>query len=138
MTIAQAPNGARLVLIRLEGSLNPELTAGDKKPHTTYWPSGKPTTVLHEEDEKHGRGWTGGKNGWADTLIPAPAVTYVGKVTLPATLTMAIVPLAPGQTLQDVPIIGARKKKDQTIWSLPVKGAHLRFFSSIDECSVTE
>ena len=92
-TVATAPNGARLLLVPLDGGLKPSLTIGDKTPHVSYWPKGSPSDVLRSEDgydQRHGRGWTG-RSG--SRLLPAPAVTYTGQARLPATLTLLIVPL---------------------------------------------
>jgi hypothetical protein len=106
-TIAVASNGARLVLISLESPLTPELSLGDKTPRTTYWPKGDPhQTRLAEDGERppsHGRGWTG---RWGTKLIPAPAVTFTGSLELPAAITLALVPLSPDQTLDDLPSTG--------------------------------
>ncbi len=132
VTVATAPNGARLALAPLEGGLSPRLTVGDKEPHVSYWPDGKPKTVLAREDDrdqKHGRGWTGRSS---DKLIPAPAVTYVGRLKLPALITVALVPLAPGQTLEQVPQI----TRAGDVWTLPTAGGNLRFETTVDGCRV--
>ncbi|HJN15773.1 MAG TPA: alginate lyase family protein, partial [Armatimonadota bacterium] len=133
VVVATAPGGARLMLIPLDGDLEPSITIGDKAPHTTYWPSGKPTTTLRSEDghdQKHGRGWTG-RSG--PKLMPAPAVTYVGDADLPATLTLAIVPLRPGE---EPPEITSEREGDVTHWTLPTSGAPLRFTTSLEGCDV--
>lgn len=137
-TLATAPNGARLVLLPLEGTLQPAVTIGDREPHTTYWPSGAPTDVLcHEDgnDQQHGRGWTG-RSG--HKLLPAPAVTYAGRAELPALLTVAIVPLAPGQELDDLPGISREVHDGETIWTLPAGDGALEVRTSLDSCSVLE
>jgi len=136
MTVATAPNGARLVLMPLEGSLQPTLTVGDAAPHTTYWPSGKPTEVLCREDghdQIHGRGWTG-RSG--HRLLPAPAVTYVGELALPATITVALVPLAPDQTLDDLPAITAAADDAGATWLLPTDAGLLRWRTTAAGCRV--
>jgi hypothetical protein len=136
MTLATAPNGARLALLPLEGSLQPQLSLGDKALHTTYWPTGQPTQVLRSEDghdQKHGRGWTG-RSG--SKLIPAPAVTYTGEVRLPATLTVALIPLAPEQKIEDLPQIRPQEDDGKTVWVLPVAGGELQFVTSVTGCSV--
>jgi len=138
MTVAQAPNGARLALRPLEGGPEPQLTIGDRTPHTTYWPSGRPTQVLRSEDghdQKHGRGWTG-RSG--PRLIPAPAVTYTGSVKLPATVTVALIPLAPGQELTDWPSILSQAANGRTVWTLPTAGGALSFVTSAEGCSVSK
>jgi hypothetical protein len=130
MTLAKAPNGAMLALVPLQGGLTPKLTLGDKEPHVSYWPDGKPKTVLCREDNRdqvHGRGWTG-RSG--DKLLPAPAVTYVGKVALPAMITVAMVPLEAGQTLEQLP----QTKHEGDVWTLPLAGGSLRFETTIDGC----
>jgi len=132
VTVATAPNGARLALAPLEGGLSPRLTVGDKEPHVSYWPDGKPKTVLAREDgrdQKHGRGWTGRSS---DKLIPAPAVTYMGKVKLPTAITVALVPLTPGQALEQAPQI----TRAGDVWTLPTAGGNLRFETTVDSCRV--
>lgn len=138
MTVATAPNGARLVLMPLEGSLQPALTIGDTAPHATYWPSGKPTEVLCREDghdQIHGRGWTG-RGG--HRLLPAPAVTYVGAVDLPATITVALVPLAPDQTLDELPAITSAAEGVATSWSLPTRTGVLHWRTAPDDCGIVQ
>ena len=136
MTLATASNGARLILLPLSGDLVPHLTVGDRAPHTTYWPDGTPTTILSTEDnhdQLHGRGWTG-RGG--NKLLPAPAVTCVGSVRLPATLTVALVPLEPGQSLEALPEITPQIVGGKIVWNLPTRGGHLRFGADIATCGV--
>ncbi|MBI3919975.1 MAG: alginate lyase family protein [Armatimonadetes bacterium] len=135
-TIAIAPNGARLVLLPLSGDLKPQLTIGDRSPHTTYWPSGKPTDILRSEDrhdQKHGRGWTG-RSG--SKLLPAPAVTYTGQVKLPAMISVAIIPSSPGQSLTDMPHIKSEATERETLWTLPTAREPVRFVTSVAKCLV--
>ncbi|MDK1031371.1 MAG: alginate lyase family protein, partial [Planctomycetia bacterium] len=137
MTIATAPNGARLVLQPIGGSLKPTLTIGDKKPHTTYWPNGKPHQTRYTDagtKPSHGRGWTG---RWHHKLMPAPAVTYVGKVTLPAQITVALIPFPKGKALR-LPKITSKSQGAETVFTLPVKGERIRFATSVKECKVLE
>ncbi len=136
MTVATAPNGARLVLMPLSGELKPQLTIGDKQPRTSYWPDGKPNQTLWgmEGDRKnHGRGWTG---RWSRKLMPAPAVTYVGKLKLPAMITMALIPLKPEQSIDDLPGITARSADATTTWTLPIAGGSVSLTTSVDGCQV--
>lgn len=136
--VATAPNGARLALVPLASPLTPKLTIGDKTPHTTYWPSGKPSKVLRTEDghdQMHGRGWTGRSS---HKLIPAPAVTYIGKVELPVMITIAIIPLAPDQDLANAPRIRSEVADGKTTWIVPVEDGVLRLVTSVGECSVRE
>ncbi len=130
-TIATAPNGARLVLVPLQDGARPKLTIGDKAPGTTYFADGKPKTVQAVEDgveHKHGRGWTGRSS---DRLMPAPAVTYVGQVTLPMTLTIAMVPLAPGQALDSLPKVTRQTQGESTVWTLPVARGNVRWETNL-------
>jgi hypothetical protein len=133
ITLAKAPGGAMLALVPLEGGLTPKLTIGDREPHTTYWPYGKPTVVQMRgydgREEKHGRGWTGRNT---HNLIPAPAVTYVGTLDTwpPAAITLLIVPLEAGQTLKDVP----KATHDDNVWTLPTKGGNLQFDADTRGC----
>ncbi len=138
-TIARAPNAARLVIVPLTGDLKPVLTIGDKTPHVTYWPDGIATDDWYPEEVcqavTHGRGWMG-HNG--HKLMPAPAVTYVGDVKLPAMLTLAIIPLAPDADLSDIPEIASEIKGDVSTWVLPVKDGTLRFSTSTESCAVSQ
>jgi hypothetical protein len=59
--------------------------------------------------------------------MPAPAVTYVGRAALPATLTIALIPLAPGQPLEALPRIASRTAGESTIWTLPLPDGDLRW-----------
>jgi hypothetical protein len=136
VTIAKAPNGARLVLMPLEGGLKPQLTIGDKDPHPSYWPDGKPKQVLYREDGRdqiHGRGWTGRST---HKLMPAPAVTHTGQLKLPATLTVALVPLAPGQSLEAIPKVTSGVVDGKTTWFLPTSKGVVQFVSSSATCEV--
>jgi hypothetical protein len=136
ITIAKAPSGAMLALVPLEGGLTPKVTVGDREPHTTYWPYGTPTDVLFVDDgrpQQHGRGWTGRNTS---KLIPAPAVTYVGTLDPfpPAPITLLIVPLEPGQTLEDVPEVTREGER----WTLPIEGGSLRFDANPRRCRLLE
>jgi len=137
LTVATAPDRARLVLVPLSGGLQPELSVGDRDPHTTYWPNADaPSTVIAREDDHdqiHGRGWTG-RGG--HRLLPAPAVTYVGDVQIPTGLTVAIVPLAPGQELSDLPDITATVAAGKTTWVLPSGDNPLRAITDTDTVTV--
>ena len=137
VTVATAPNGAQLALVPLSEALKPQLSVGDKTPHTSYWPDGKPKQVLCNEDNRpqaHGRGWTG---RGTDQLMPAPAVTYTGQVKLPAMITVALVPLAPGQGLGGCPKVISQAVNGKTVWTLPVKRGKLLWVTSPDGCSVS-
>jgi hypothetical protein len=136
ITIATAPSRAALALIPLQPGLTPKLTVGDKEPHVSYWPDGKPKTVLAAEDgrdQKHGRGWTGRSS---DKLMPAPAVTYTGKLKLPAMITLLIVPLEPGQTLEQAPVVNAEPVAQGQVWPLPLGQGLLRFEATVNGCQI--
>lgn len=135
-TIATAPNGAKLLLLPLAEGLEPVLTSGDREPHTTYWPDGKPKLVQCAEDgveQKHGRGWTG-RSG--DELRPAPAVTYSGQVSLPTMLSVLLVPLAAGQDSAPLPQVTSRVEGETTLWTLPTAAGPVHLSSSATGCRV--
>jgi len=135
-TIATAPNGAKLLLVPLSGELKPQLTIGDKTPHTTYFYDATPRTEKWGEQGRknsHGRGWTAYKMQY---LMPAPAVTYVGEVRLPEMLTMALVPIAPDGDVSQCPQIVERATGEATTWSLPVQDGVLEFSTSVEECHI--
>lgn len=123
-TIATAPNGAKLVIVPLTGGLAPQVTTGDRTPHVTYWPDGVakddwfPGDTL--QDVSHGRGWTG-RGG--HKLMPAPAVTYSGEMQFPAMVTLAIVPLAPAESMDALPEI----THEGDVWRLPYEGGELEY-----------
>ena len=135
--VAVAPNGARLAMLQLSGGLTPGLSIGDREPRTTYWPDGRPhQTRIAEDGERppsHGRGWTG---RWGHRLLPAPALTCVGKVDLPSTLTVAMVPIAPGGSVDDLPRIAQNADGQETVWELPCSTGAVRFVTSVEGCEV--
>ena len=136
MTLATAPNGAKLALVPLTGELKPELTVGDKAPHTTHWVYGRPKTKAWGEKatkQSHGRGWTAYRMQY---LMPAPAVTYVGHVELPAMVTVALVPLAPAEDLAGMVEVRSQRAAAETVWTLPTAKAPLRFVTSSETCEV--
>ncbi len=51
-------------------------------------------------------------------------MTYAGDVNLPATLTLAIVPIAPGKEAA-APNITSQVDGDKTVWRLPMNGGAL-------------
>ncbi|MBI2190747.1 MAG: heparinase II/III family protein [Planctomycetes bacterium] len=133
--IAAAPNQARLVLLPFSAALAPELTVGDRRPHVTYFPKGKPRDVVAYGDypQQHGRGWTG---RGSHRLIPAPAVTWTGRLRLPAILTMAMIPVVPGGSLDELPRIESREEGGVARWKLPFPGGALAWFTSMQACRV--
>ena len=132
----RAKNQARLVIRPLSGELSPKVTEGDRKPHTTYWPSGKARTKdwhPHTENTSHGRGWVGfGGN----KLLPAPAVTWVGRVRLPAVLTMVLWPdTADGKgTPPDIARVSGAGSA--VAWKLPSEHGTLMMSASPTACKV--
>ncbi len=138
-TLATAPNGARLLLKPLASPLKPRLSIGDRTPRKTYWPRGKPLLYTGVEGGKKrvplGRGWTG-RGG--RKLLPAPAVTYVGRVKLPAVITMALIPLAPGADAASAPKIEGRTEGGRTVWRLPVAGGAIKVTSAVDAWDAEE
>ncbi len=124
-------------MVSLSGGLTPRLSIGDREPRTTYWPDGKPHQTRIAEDGQrppsHGRGWTG---RWGHKLVPAPALTYAGRVDLPATLTVAMVPIASGGSLEDLPLIVGSDEGHRTAWELPCATGAVRFVTSMEGCEV--
>lgn len=135
-TVATGPNGARLVLVPMQDGLTPRLSIGDCTPGTTYFPDGRPKTVQAVEDgveHKHGRGWTGRST---DRLMPAPAVTYVGRVALPAILTIALIPVAPGEDLGTLPTVTQEARGERTVWTVPTATGALRWETDLETSRV--
>ena len=133
---ARAPNGARLVVKPLSSTLKPILSLGDRTQHTTFWLDGKPHRTDLSQATKppiHGRGWV----GRGRKLLPAPAVTYSGPVSLPQTITLLLFPLAPGQPPDALPEIRGRVDADRLTFDLPFEGGTLRVHSSPSELTVS-
>ena len=55
-----------------------------------------------------------------------------------AVITLALVPLAPGESLGDVPAISLEALRAETVWSLPTDSGEVRFAASVDDCRVVE
>ncbi|MBI2440053.1 MAG: alginate lyase family protein [Lentisphaerae bacterium] len=131
-TLATAPNGARLWVRPLAGALKPTIVSGDKTPRNTY------STQAYSPEEAgnprprwfaHGRGWVG---RCTDRLLPAPAVTYVGRVRLPAIFTLALLPLAPGAGDEALPEIVRTPRADGDEWRLPTRSGALQWRTALD------
>ena len=130
-TIATARNGARLLIKPLRSALKPVLTVGDRAPHTTY--STQYCTNDRPRQFALGRGWIA---RWTNKVIPAPAVTYTGTVKLPEMITLALIPLPPGASLDEAPQILSRIQDESEDWTLPVAAGSLKFRTSVDGCEV--
>jgi hypothetical protein len=136
-TVATAPNGARLLLVPLSGGLAPELSCGDRTQHASYWPNGRPTRIDGSQAAKppiHGRGWIGRRN----KLLPAPAVTFTGDVSLPAIITLLLYPLPPERASETPPHVTRLEQKAGGAFLLPKKDGRVKFVYSADACSVEE
>jgi hypothetical protein len=116
-TRARAGNGAVLRLQVLDSPLIPEIHLGDKTPHKTGATAYRPFSRQYDFDV--GRGWVG---RCQRAPIPAPAVTYAGRVRLPAIFTMALIPLAPGGSESATPEIRREVSGGLTRWHLPSSG----------------
>jgi hypothetical protein len=70
-----------------------------------------------------------------DTLIPAPAVTYTGMVYAypPFPITLLMVPLQAGQTLDDLPQV----TREGDVWTLPIEDGSLRFNANPRRCGAS-
>lgn len=135
--VARATNGASLALIPFSSALRPAVSCGDRTARMTYWPGGKPEPSVAKAAGTNavplGRGWVG-RSG--KTLFPAPAVTYSGVVTLPAVITLAIVPAAPGGRAPELPPIARTVEAGADVWTAPVSGGALRITTAPDLCRV--
>ena len=112
---------------------------GDTSLHTTYWPDGEPHQTRIAEDGEwppsHGRGWTG---RLGHKLIPAPAVTYVGHVSLPAMLTTLIYPLPADAGSLTLPEVVPERSGDATSWRLPTSDGSISVRTAHDRFEVDE
>ena len=70
--------------------------------------------------------------------MPAPAVTYVGKVMLPAMITVALIPLQPDEDSVGLLRIAGKTVDGVTTWTLPIAEGTVQFTSSADSCEVVE
>ncbi len=61
-----------------------------------------------------------------------------GDTTLPAMVTMALVPLRADQDLSSAPEITHSTEGDTTTWALPAGEGSIGFVTSPDDCSVSE
>ncbi|MCX5659797.1 MAG: alginate lyase family protein [Planctomycetota bacterium] len=111
---AVAANGARLIVLPLEGGLAPHRLFAQEEAHPTcstqYGAYGKPGEL------PHGRGWVA---RWTNHIIPAPALTFIGEVQLPHVTTLAFIPLAPGEAETALPKITSREERGGRVWRLP-------------------
>lgn len=119
--LASAPTGERLLLQRLGGALTPQLAIGDSTPHPTHSSTYDPNTRPHVFP--HGRGWVArfGKH-----MYEAPAVTYCGRLKLPAIMTTALIPMTPDQEITDLPEIRREAGPHADTWVLPTPRTALR------------
>lgn len=129
--VATAANGARLYMRPLRGGLSPILSVGDNTPHTTY--SSQSGTYEKPCEFDHGRGWI---SRVINRILPAPAITWCGEVSVPEVITVAIIPLSPDTFLEEAPGITAQQDDLWSLWDLPVKGGVLRWRTSVEECVV--
>ena len=127
LTVATAPNGARLLLLPLESPLAPTLTIGDREPKTSYSSQYEINTA--PRDFPFGRGWVA---RFTKAPVPAPAVTYVGETPLPVTLTLALIPLPAGKSLADIPAITREVRGQTTLWRLPMRDGVLTWETSAE------
>lgn len=125
-TVATARNGARLVVLPLEGTLSPQRFFAQDGPHPTcstqYGAYSKPGEL------PNGRGWVA---RWTNRIIPAPALTFVGEVKLPHVITLALVPLEPGGSDAVLPKITSRDEKGGRVWRLPTRGGAVEVSASV-------
>lgn len=132
-TTATAPDGTRLVMLPLESTLEPVLSVGDTTPHPTH------STVWYVNLEKHlfklGRGWIGGKG---PGVIPAPAVTYSGRVKLPVMLTSALIPFPARAAATTLPKITFQNRDGTVVWNLPHRRGTLVLETTLTTCRVIE
>jgi hypothetical protein len=76
--------------------------------------------------------------------MPAPAVTYTGQLNLPATITVAPIPLAADQELSALPEITSETDDGTTTWTLPGgrlpphEAGPLQLVTALDRCSVLQ
>jgi hypothetical protein len=133
---AHAPGGARLLVQALAQPLAPAVTIGDRTPRRTYsdqsYAPAKPRPP-QPLDFPYGRGWVARRT---NTLYPAPALTYSGRVRLPAVLTMALVPSPPGADADAAPAIACATRGARTTWRLPLAdGGHLLWMADAAGCA---
>ena len=132
---ARAGNGAALVMAPIGTTLQPTVTTGDRGPHVSYFYEGQPSSVDSSQAGKpaiHGRGWQGRRN----KLVPAPAVTWLGRVPLPAVLTLLLYPLPPGANAAGIPDVTLRQQDGETICDLPFPSGRVKVAFTPDRIDV--
>jgi len=130
--LADAPNGARLVVTPLDTALEPTVTVADEAPHVTY--STQYCANEKPRQFEHGRGWVA---RCTNHIMPAPALTWHGTARLPACVTLALLPLAPGATDEDLPGIRSEVTDGAVEWELPrPNGAAVHLRTSPAECAL--
>jgi len=132
---ARAGNGAALLMAPVGHALQPTVTEGDRDPHVSYFYEGRPSSVDPTQASRppiHGRGWLGRRN----KLVPAPAVTWVGRVPLPAVLTSLLYPLPPGADAAGVPDLALREQGTETVCRLPCASGRVEVTFTPDRIEV--
>ncbi|MDA1138593.1 MAG: alginate lyase family protein [Planctomycetota bacterium] len=95
--IAKAPNQARLVVVPLDEILAAAVVTGEEMDRCTW--STQSSTAQKPRPFGHGRGWI---SRVTKNIQPAPALVRSGRVTLPCTLTLALVPVSPAEEEADL------------------------------------
>lgn len=131
-SIATADNGARLVVLPLEGGLIPRRIVGQEGPHATC--STQYGVYTKPGELSHGRGWIA---RWTNRILPAPALVFDGTVRLPHVLTLALVPLPAGAGDGAMPAITSRREGNATLWRLPAAHGPIELRTSVEEFRVT-
>ncbi|MBI2441660.1 MAG: alginate lyase family protein [Lentisphaerae bacterium] len=134
--LATASNGARLLLQPLESPLKPVVTIADRAARATYstqWYSSDNDPTMARQDFPHGRGWVA---RFTEKLYPAPAVTYIGRISLPAMITLALVPQPSASAAMPAPACPAAAQGPATTWRLPRRSGELQWHTTLSQCQV--
>ena len=110
--VAEAPNGARLVVVPYDDRLASVVVAGEETDRLTR--STQYGATRGPQPFGHGRGWI---SRVTKKIEPAPALVRTGRVKLPCTLTLTLVPFPPGERETPLPEIGQRAEGEVTVWS---------------------
>ena len=130
---ARAPGGAVLMTVPLRTALEPRVFLGEEASHKTG--STQYKVYGGQREFGHGRGWT---SRVTNKIMPAPALTYCGRVELPCLMTLAFFPLTAHEDMRGLPTVTQTSQGSETVWALPTRGGELRWHTSLCECSVRE
>jgi len=111
--VAEASNGARLVVVPFDDSLSAAIVIAEETDRITR--STQYGTTRGPQPFGHGRGWI---SRVTKKIEPAPALVRTGRVRLPCTLTLTLIPISPRD--RDLPLPQATHAGGKAVLEWPV------------------